>query len=218
MEFTQETIEKLTNLRARKKFTDSDWEKRGLNPSDSEKVNEMIRLTDMCLDELLAMIKSNPTEKQVREVLINGLDRFKTSYYDTEEKEFIGEEFYKIGLIVGLDISDFFNEWMYGAVLSAIMKLNKKKEVIVDTNSVACSKCKSILNVKITETKTNAHSYWVIGQCNQCGEYNLLSTGENAGRMKFENFALIKTLKTSENSEEQARNKLEDIKYSRGSK
>jgi hypothetical protein len=218
MEFTQETIEKLTNLRARKKFTDSDWEKRGLNPSDSEKVNEMIRLTDMCLDELLAMIKSNPTEKQVREVLINGLDRFKTSYYDTEEKEFISDEFHKIGSIVGLDISENLDEWLYGKALSTSIRFNKKKEVIVETKSVECSKCKSILNVQITETKPNAHNYWIIGQCNQCGEYNLLSTGENASKMKFENFALIKTLKTVENSEEQARNKLEEIKYSRGSK
>jgi hypothetical protein len=218
MEFTRETIEKLTNLRASKKFTDSDWKKRGLNPSDSEKVNEMIQLTDLCMDELFATIKSNPTEEEIRKILTNGLERFKTSYYDTEEKEFICDEFHKIGSIVGLDISDNLDEWLYGKTLSTIIELNKKKEVIVETKSVECSKCKSILNVQITETKPSAYSYWIIGRCNQCGEYNLLSTGENAGRMKFENFTLIKTLKTIENSEEQARNKLEEIKYSRGTK
>jgi hypothetical protein len=69
MEFNKETLERLTVLRETKKFTDKEWEKRGLNPSSFDKVNEIIRLTDICLDELLAEIKGNGTEKQFRKTL-----------------------------------------------------------------------------------------------------------------------------------------------------
>jgi tRNA G37 N-methylase Trm5 len=153
MEINQETIERLTSLRKKKKFTDSDWEKRGLNPSDSEIVNEMIHLTDICLDELLVDVKSNPSEKQLRKTLTNGLKRFKANRYDTEEKEFIGDEFQKIGSILGLNIADNLNDWLYGKFLGTMLNLTKRKEVIVDTKSVECSKCKLTLNLKITATR-----------------------------------------------------------------
>ena len=148
MAINQEIIEKLTRLRGKKKFANSDWEKRGLNPSDTHKVNEMIRLMDTCLDELLTDLKSNATEK-IRKTLAKGLNRFKVSYYDTEEKEFIGDEFYNIGSILGLDIAEHLNLWLYGRVLSTIIGLNKKNEVIISTQSFECTKCKLNLNVKV---------------------------------------------------------------------
>ena len=74
-----------------------------MNPHHTDKVDEMISLTDTCLDELLVDLKSNATEKQLRKTLTKGLKRFKTSYYDTEEKEYIGDEFHNIGSILGLD-------------------------------------------------------------------------------------------------------------------
>ena len=215
MEITQEIIERLTSLRAKKKFTAVDWEKRGLVPSDSDKVNEMIQLTDVCLDELLADVKSNTTEKQIRKTLTKGLKRFKTGYYDTEEQEFIGDEFYKIGSILGLDIADNLNDWLYGKVLGTLIGLTKKKEVIVETKSFECSKCKLRLSIKITATIEGVQNHWIIGQCSQCGEYNLLSTGENAGGTKFENFEFVEILDSNVSSEDQAKTRLEQIKYFR---
>jgi len=208
MEYNQGTIDRLTALRQKKKFTEADWATRGLNPSDSDKVNVMVRLTDTCLDELLADIKTYGTERQVRKTLINGLQRFKTSHYDTEEKELIGDEFHKIGSILGLDISKNLNDWLNGKVLGTIIRLTKKKEVIVNTKSFECIKCKLTLKLGITAVRKGVHSYWIIGQCNQCGEYNLLSTGENAGGLKFENFTSIEILDSNENSEEQAKTRL----------
>ena len=216
MEINQETIERLTSLRKKKKFTDSDWEKRGLNPSDSEIVNEMIHLTDICLDELLVDVKSNPSEKQLRKTLTNGLKRFKANRYDTEEKEFIGDEFQKIGSILGLNIADNLNDWLYGKFLGTMLNLTKRKEVIVDTKSVECSKCKLTLNLKITATRDGAPNYWIIGQCVQCGEYSLLQTGQDAGGFKFENFVSVEILDSNENSEDQAKTRLEQIRYFRG--
>jgi hypothetical protein len=213
MEINQETIERLTKLREKKKFTDSDWEKRGLNPSDTDKVNEIIHLTDTCLDELLADLKSNATEKQIRKTLTKGLKRFKTTYYDTEEKEFIGDEFHNIGAILGLDIADNLNDWLYGKVLGTIIGLTKKKEVIIDTKSFECSKCKLTLNVKVMSLREGIPNSWFIAQCNQCGEYNLLSTGENVAEIRFENFTSIENFYGDNNTERHARTKLEQIRY-----
>ena len=216
MEFNQDTVQRLTQLREKRKFTDSDWNKRGLIPSDLEKVKEMVQLMDTCLDELIAQVKSNSTERQVRKTLTNGLKRFKTSNYDTEEKEFIGDEFHKIGSALGLDISDGLNSWLYGRVLGTIMNLTKKKEVILDTKSFECTKCRLALTIKVTANKEAVPNYWIIGQCVQCGEYNLLSTGENAGGLKFENFSSMELLDGNANSEDQAKIRLEQIKYFRG--
>lgn len=216
MEIIQEAIEQLTKLREKKKFTDSDWEKRGLNPSDTDKVNEMIRLTDTCLDELLVDLKSDATERQLKKTLTKGLKRFKKSYYDTEEKEYIGDEFHKIGSILGLDIADNLNDWLYGKVLGTIIGLTKKKEVIIDNKSFECIKCKLTLTVKIKSKREGVPSYWFIAQCNQCGEYNLLSSGENTTEFAFENFTSVENFYGDNNTEEHARARLEQIKYFKG--
>jgi hypothetical protein len=216
MEINQETIERLTKLREKKKFTDSDWGKRGLTPSDTNKVNEMIRLTDTCLDELLTDLRSNPKEKQLRKTLTKGLKRFKTSYYDTEEKEFIGDEFHNIGSVLGLDVADILNAWLYGKVLGTIIGLTKKKEVIIDTKSFECTKCKLALNVRIKSKNEGVPSYWFIAQCNQCGEYNLLVSGENTTEFTFENFTSVENFYGDNNTEEHAKTRLEQIRYFKG--
>lgn len=216
MAINQEIIEKITRLREKRKFANSDWEKRGLNPSDTDKVNEMIRLMDTCLDELLTDLKSNATEKQIRKTLAKGLNRFKVSYYDTEENEFIGDEFYNIGSILGLDIADHLNLWLYGRVLGTIIGLSKKNEVIISTQSFECTKCKLNLNVKVMAVRDGIPNSWFIGQCNQCGEYNLLSTGENAGEIRFENFASIENFYGDNNTEQYARTRLQQIRYFKG--
>jgi tRNA G37 N-methylase Trm5 len=211
-----EAEQKLTRLREKRKFTDSDWARRGLIPSDSGKVQEMIRLTDTCLDELQSDIKSNASEKQLRKTLVKGLKRFKTSEYDTEEREFICDEFRKIGAVLGINIADSLNSWLYGSVLGTLLKLFKKKEIILHVRSSECTQCKMELKINITAIGEGIPSYWIIGQCEQCGEYNLLFSGENAAGYRFENFTSTEILSGGENSEEQAKTRLEQIRYFRG--
>lgn len=114
MAIEKETLNKLIVLRERKKFTHPEWEQRGLNPSDPAIIEAMTRLTNVCLDELLADVRSDAPEEQMKGTLIKGLERFNTTYYDTEEKEFIGDEFYKIGQVVGINMGESLNYWMYG--------------------------------------------------------------------------------------------------------
>jgi hypothetical protein len=216
MSFNQDTIERLKLLREKKKFSDSDWEERGLYPSDRRQVDEMVRLTDICLDELLADIKANRTEKEIGKTLIKGLNRFKTNEYDTEEMEFIGDEFHNIGKILGLDISANLHAWSSGETLGTIIGLTKTNEAIVALRTFECTNCKLSLNLKVTATRDGVPDHWIIGQCDQCGEYNLLSTGENAGRLTFENFSSIEILNCKETSQDQASARLDQIKHFKG--
>jgi hypothetical protein len=205
----------LANLKARKIFESSAWEARGLIPSDSVKISEMIRLFDTFLRQLSTVIQSNPAEKEVRNTLILGLTSFNTRDYDTEEKEFIADEFQKLAAILGLRIDNNLNDWLYGKVLGTIINLTKKKEVLIESKSFECTKCKLILNLKVTAKNEGVPNYWIISKCAQCGEYNLLSTGPNTGGLKFENFLSVEILNSTETSEEQAKTRLEQIKYFR---
>jgi hypothetical protein len=216
MEINRDIIERLKKLREKKKFTDADWEERGLNPSDTNKINEMSRLTDSCLDELLTDIKINATEKQIKETLIKGLKRFKTDHYDTEEKEFIVDEFDNIGLILGLDIADDLHDWLYGRELAAMIGLTKTREAIIDTRSFECTKCTLKLNIEVMAVRQGVPNSWFIAQCDQCGEYNLLSTGENVSRIRFANFTSIENFYGSNNTEQHARTRLEQIRRVKG--
>jgi hypothetical protein len=64
----------------------------------------------------------------------------------------------------------------------------------------------------VTATRTGVPNCWIIGQCLQCGEYNLLSTGENVGGLKFENFISKEILDGNNNSEERAKTRLEQLR------
>ena len=176
----------------------------------------MIHLTDACLDGLLRDLKSGETQEQVRKTLIEGLEKFRASDYDTEEREFIVDEFHEIASILGLDISDDLNRWLYGKVLGALLGQKKQTEEIIDVRAVNCSQCKSTLILKMVGKKPGVSSYWIIGRCVQCSEYNLLSSGEDFGTLKIENFTMVESFKMKDKSEEQAKNRLEQIKHLKG--
>ena len=216
MEPNSLTIQRLSHLREKTKFSNAEWDKRGLILSESSKVTEMVEMTNICLDELLADLKSNSNEKQVRKTLIKGLKRFNTSHYDTEEKEFIGDEFQKIRSVLGLDISSHLNNWLYGNVLGTIIYFIKRKEVIIATHNFECTHCSLPFRVKVTSTRPGIPGTWIIAQCVQCDAYNLLSSGENAGGLKFENFTPTEILSTKDHSVEQARTRLEQLIYFKG--
>lgn len=216
MKINQETIDRLVRLRARRKYTDSDWEKRGLQPSATEVVDELIKLTDQCLDELLVVVQSNPSKQRVRSTLVAGLKRFKRNNFDTEEREFICDEIQKISKVVGVNISNDLNNWLYGIILGSIIRLIRKKEEIVDVKMLPCTKCELPLTIKVNSIRPGVPGFWIIGQCDQCDEYNLLETGENVGDSSFENFTSIEIFSSSDTTIEQVKTRLDQIRYFRG--
>ena len=201
MESYQILIDKLTALRNAEKFTDDDWAKRGLIPSSRPMINNMIRITDMCLDELIASMQSGAATHQLKKTLLNGLERFTSGEYDTEEKEFISDEFYRIGELLGFDVSDNLDDWMLGREVAAENQQKKNVPQTLETITVACEKCNKPLSLQINAWKQGVPIRLLIVKCTACGENNLAATKENTGAFKLVNMTMVEVLKTSDRQE-----------------
>lgn len=215
----QTTLDKLNAFRKLDKFSTSAWEKRGLNPSDSEMCNRLQNLFNDCADNLIEATNSDFKPRQLKSILKSWLDSVNSSDYDTEEREFICDYFDQLSKIVSVDFKDNLNSWLYGKVLNTLFKVTsffKAKDKIIETLSQDCTKCGSKLETFIMRKEEGIPDYnWTIIQCNNCNEFNLLSTGPNIKELRFGNYKSIEQLPKTEYTEEQANVRLEQIKFFR---
>ncbi len=215
----QTTLDKLNAFRKLDKFSTSAWEKRGLNPSDSEICNRLQNLFNDCADNLIEATNSDFKPRQLKSILKSWLDSVNSSDYDTEEREFICDYFDQLSKIVSVDFKDNLNSWLYGKVLNTLFKVTsffKGQDKIIETLSQDCTQCGSKLETFITRKEEGIPDYsWTIIQCNNCNEYNLLSTGPNIKELRFGNYKSIEQLPKTEYTEEQAKGRLEQIKFFR---
>jgi hypothetical protein len=127
---TEKIKTQLQLFQSKDKFSDEEWNRRGLNPSANEmsfKLNVMFNRLAADLEEA---IENGKSEKELSFILKKGLKQFPKSKYDTEEREFICDYFFELSEIVGVDFKDNLNKWMYGSVLVSFLKvasLFKKK-------------------------------------------------------------------------------------------
>lgn len=215
----QATIEKLTAFRHLDKFSHSAWNERGLNPSDEEICNKLENAFNECADSLIEAVNSDYSTKKLKSVLKQNLQNFSSSDYDTEEREFICDYFFQLSNIISVDFRDNLNSWLYGTVLSTLFKITsffKGQDKVIETLSQDCSKCRAKLETFILRKEEGIPDYsWKIIQCNNCKEFNLLSTGPNIKETRFGNYKSIEELSKSEYNEEQANARLEQIKFFR---
>jgi hypothetical protein len=215
----QTTLDKLNAFRKLDKFSTSAWEKRGLNPSDNEMCNRLQNLFNDCADNLIEATNSDFKPRQLKSILKSWLDSVNSFDYDTEEREFICDYFDQLSKIVSVDFNDNLNSWLYGKVLNTLFKVTsffKGQDKIVETLSQDCTQCGSKLETFITRKEEGIPDYsWIIIQCNNCNEFNLLSTGPNIKEYRFGNYKSIEQLPKTEYTEEQANVRLEQIKYFR---
>ncbi|MBT9395562.1 DUF4844 domain-containing protein [Hymenobacter sp. NST-14] len=215
----QTTLDKLNTFRKLDKFSTSAWEKRGLNPSDSVMCNRLQNLFNDCADNLIEATNSDFKPKQLKSILKSWLESVNSSDYDTEEREFICDYFDQLSKIVSVDFKDNLNSWLYGKVLNTLFKVTsffKGQDKIIETLSQDCTQCGSKLETFITRKEEGIPDYsWTIIQCNNCNEFNLLSTGPNIKELRFGNYKSIEQLPKTEYTEEQANTRLEQIKFFR---
>lgn len=215
----QTTLDKLNAFRKLDKFSTSAWEKRGLNPSDSEMCNILQNLFNDCADNLIEATNSDFKSRQLKSVLKSWLNSVNSSDYDTEEREFICDYFDQLSIIVSVDFKDNLNSWLYGKVLNTLFKVTsffKGQDKISETLSQDCTKCGSKLETFIIRKEEGIPDYnWTIIQCNNCNEFNLLSTGPNIKELRLGNYKSIEQLPKTEYTKEQANVRLEQIKFFR---
>jgi len=213
------TLEKLIAFRELDKFSGSAWNQRGLNPSDSTLCARLEDLFNDCAGNLIEAVKSGGKPGQLKDILKKGLGQFNKADYDTEEREFICDYFFKLSTIVGVDLKDNLNSWLYGTVLSTLIKVIafiKGPEKIRAVLSQACTNCGTRLDTFILRKEEGIPDYpWTIIQCNNCKEYNLLSPGPNIKELRFGEYSFVEQLSPAEFTEEQAKQRFEQIKYFR---
>lgn len=219
MDEKQIKIDNLNLFLKQNKFSNSAWNDRGLNPSDSEICNKLEQLFNECTNDLINAVNSNFTTKQVKSVLKTSLENFKSSEYDTEEREFICDYFYKLSNIVCVDFKNDLNNWLYGIILNSLFRIIsflKGKEKILETLSQDCTKCHSKLETFILKKEEGIPDFnWTIIQCNACKGYNLLSKGPNIKMSRFGNYTSIEQLAKNQYTQEQALIRLKQIQFFR---
>jgi hypothetical protein len=211
-------VDKLLLFKQRDKFSQAVWNDRGLNPSSTELCNELTRLFDLCADDLIKAINEEYSGRQLKSVLKTGLSNFNKLDYDTEEKEFICDLFHELATIVNIDFTGNLNKWLYGSILTTLMRIQKvlKPEKIINTLKQPCTKCETQLETYILRIEEGIpETSWFVVKCNQCGVLNLISPGPNVKETKFGNYQWVDTLRKDEYTYEQALTRLEQIKIFR---
>jgi hypothetical protein len=209
----------LTNLqafRAKNKFADSEWKKRGLNPSAGSLSLQMNSLFNDCADELIKQVANGTNERKLKLTLLAGLEKFDSWNYDTEEKEFIVDYFYGLSQFIEVDIKEELNSWLYGSLLTTMMQAIdgvKGREKVIETLVQSCTKCQVKLKVFILEKQKGVPSAaFGIVQCPACGELNLIEVGDDVKRMEFDNYKVLEHLPRKQYTVEKAQARLEQLK------
>ena len=218
MQTEQSQIDRLIEFKQRDKFSPAAWDDRGLNPSNDELCQQLKTLFNSCADGLLEAIDKKYSTRQLKKVLKNELANFRSLEYDTEEKEFIVDLFYELSTIVNVDFNDDLNKWLYGSILTTLLKIKKvlKPERIVETIKQPCTKCGTDLETHIMKREQGiAETSWLIVKCNNCKEFNLLSHGPDVKETRFGNYQWVENLRMDEFTHEQALTRLEQIKFFR---
>lgn len=219
MDEKQIKIDKLNLFLKHNKFSNSAWNDRGLNPSDSEMCNTLEQLFNECTENLIDSVNLDCSNRQIKNILKVGLEKFKSSEYDTEEREFICDYFFQLSNIVSIDFKNNLNNWLYGTFLNTLFKVTsffKGKEKILETLSQDCTKCDSKLETFIIRKEEGIPDYnWTVIQCNVCKGYNLLSKGPNIKESRLGNYISIEQLAKNQFTYEQALIRLKQIQFFR---
>jgi hypothetical protein len=218
MQADQDKINQLIEFKQRDKFSTQAWEDRGLNSSNDQLCTDLSLFFNACADKLVASIEQGDSAMEMKRLLKSQLARLDKHYYDTEEKEFICDLFHELASVVGVDLKNSLNRWLYGPVLVILMKIMAilRPERIVETLSKPCASCETKLETHILRKENGIPDYsWLIVKCNNCGELNLLSHGPNVKLVRYGNYEYVESLQKEEFSYEQAMTRLEQIKFFR---
>ncbi|MEN9907866.1 MAG: hypothetical protein RLZZ540_1007 [Bacteroidota bacterium] len=212
-------IDQLKYLLEKNKFSYSEWEKRGLNPSASELCEYLENNLNSCLNSLIDKTENNASQKELKKTLSLNLKSLNKSNLDTEEKEFVCDYYSNFSKIVEVDFKSELNNWLYGTLLNLLIKITeliKGKEKIVETLVQNCTKCNSKLETFILEKNDEIlDSGFFIVRCKSCREYNLIEKGSKIKRLRFGEYELTEQLAKKDYDLEGAKIRLKQIQFFR---
>jgi hypothetical protein len=215
-------ILELEKLKNKEKFSNEEWENRGLNPSEK---SLCISLENSLTDLLTNLIFANNTkksDKEIENIFELCYKEIKFDELDTEEREFVMDYLDEIAEVLKIDsLNEKLNFWAYGtetynheeAVIKASEKVLAEERKRYEILSIECQKCKTQLETFILERDNEIPSFeFDIIKCVKCSELNILDKGCGIKRYRFLNYELIEELPKEEYDLPKALLRLEQLK------
>ena len=197
-------IKELLELKTKNKFQLSDWNKRGLNPSENYVIEKVTEIIDSFLSQLIKVLKTNSVNfKNDFLILLNGIN---IGNYETEEREFIIDYLFEISNICKVQVSSELNELMYG---KGITELETKKELsenkqtkFVDSFKVnePCQVCEKPLKSLAIEKKEEKQ-HIAIAECFNCRKLTIVNFPDELKFIDIYNYKVIEKLIYTEENE-----------------
>ena len=89
-------IKTLNELKDKHFFLEEEWEEGGLIPSPEETIKKMRLAVKDFIDFLMRVYQSQPTQQQVIQEIQKYFDEWDNFDFDTEETEFVFDEFFEV--------------------------------------------------------------------------------------------------------------------------
>ncbi|WP_281235158.1 DUF4844 domain-containing protein [Flavobacterium gelatinilyticum] len=212
----------LEKLKDKEKFSNEEWESRGLNPSEKSLCISLENSLNDLLTNLIFANNTKKSDKEIEDIFDLHYKEIKFDELDTEEREFVMDYFDEIAEILKIDsLNEKLNFWAYGtetynheeAVRKAseeVLAEEKKRHEIL---SIECQKCKTQLETFILQRDNEIPSFeFDIIKCVKCSELNILDKGCGIKRYRFLNYELIEELPKEEYDLSKALLRLEQLK------
>lgn len=215
MDNFQRKIDQIISFKTIDKFSDEAWNKRGLNPSSrgmSDKLNELLNQT---AEELIKALQNEAQIPEIKSLFKRNLRKFDRRFYDTEEREFICDLFYDLASIVRVDFKRELSIWLYGRTLTILQEIFSRFKPKNETINQECLNCKELLTSYIQRKAGIPEKDWMIVQCDNCKEYNILDLGPGIKMVTFGNYKLIDSFPQKDYNYEQVKIRAEQFRVFR---
>ena len=105
----------LEKLKIKEKFSEVEWENRGLNPSEKSLCVKLEKAFNNLLTNLISASNTKKSDKEIENIFEHYFNKIKTDELDTEEREFVVDYFDEIAKILNIgSINENLNFWTYG--------------------------------------------------------------------------------------------------------
>ncbi len=214
---TSEKIKYLEEFRDRNKFSESAWLERGLGYSEPHICEAMHIGFRETADLLISAVEKNASARKMKSILLSSMRQCKRLELDTEEREYAVDLYFELSVIVGVNIKHQLNIFLYGYFIIGLLYIFRlvKGNRKVKTIRQQCSNCDTVFVFGLDEKTLRPANTWLVVQCTTCREFHLAAHQESAQRVSFSNCMPVEMLSKDEYDEEQAKTRLEQIRYFR---
>ncbi len=207
-------LKAIQSFKPRKKFAASAWKKRGLLPSSAEVCEQLETFFNELAVDLSIVLKADASKSDLQQALVSKLQSLSSFDYDTEEREFICDEFALLGKAIGLGSPTELDDWLYRSDLAQGFEpdVGGEQEPVVATHSQQCTGCAAPLESRVSEFRAdNLLGSRYIAKCLACGEYNLLTIPPRTSKFRAVGYEAVEQLWNHLYTEEAAKLRFQKV-------